>query len=123
MKVLPYLSEHMDRGVVEHTFTAAWGNTIWIEAKYASLIEKDGMLFTRPAYLRPKRTAIAIFSLLHEYCHTLQKEYQGEVSELQANAYAAKNFRGWCFRLGYSDRLVHRLWRSLPDHYQKPLSI
>ena len=120
---LPYLSDHMKRDVYSHSFTAGWDNAIYLEVKYAQLIEREGLLNTKSAILFPKRTARAIYYLLHEYRHTMQTTYHGVRSELEANEYAAGTFKSWCFKLGYGKRTTARLWRSLPEYYQHPEAI
>lgn len=119
MKQLPYLSEHMNREIFEHSLTASWEDTIYLEPRYAQLIERSGALFTQPVRWRPSQTAKAVYYLLHEFGHTLQNVYRGPASERDANRYAAREYKLWCKKLGYSTHQTERLWRSLPSHYRK----
>ena len=123
MERLPYLSSRMDRDVYEHQFTGAFENEIFIEPQYVQLIERGGKLWTRSVRWQPKRTAKAVYYLLHEYAHSLQGRYLGEVSELAANDFAAANYRSWCEKLGYTPRATARLWNALPDFYKHPTAI
>lgn len=101
--------------------TSAGGDHVFLEAKYADLIEP---LRFNPRF--PGRQAKAIYFMLHEYAHTLQvgKQYEYPKDELDANTYAADKFRWFCLRkMNFTPEQTRKLWQSLPDYYQRPKAI
>jgi len=109
--------------------TGGGGYHVFLEARYAKLIERTS---GKGSPLRPLRLpgggrrtaqAKAIYYLLHEVCHaTVQigKQYEYPKSEIEANQYASDNFRRFCMTIGYSADATKTLWRALPDYYRRP---
>lgn len=111
------------RMVPDGVGTAASPQGVFLEARYALLLERDGELLTGRLAVRKRRRAEAVYVLLHELCHaTVQEgdEYRYPDSEIEANVYASAHFISFLTRNGMSEKRAIDLFDALPDYWRHP---